>query len=400
MVDLSLYVDESIANAKTLPIKAFTDKGILQKELQTVFSETWLCVPKHALFKKSEDPNFSYDALSIKGNRKRYSLLGEPVFFERDHGPKGNAKLHCFLNVCPHAFYPILLEDTDERRSRFNICGQHGLKTGCDGKFISHPAFQDPSESVRQDSCLIEFQLRQWNDFYFVCRGNPRAPLSDFLKDMDQSLVNLPLNKFEYVKNEDEERIVPGNWKLHDWNYMDMMHISGGIHNGPNGLQDGLKMKNYRTELYEYSSLQWAYAANPEDGFDPELLPERFNDRANPNNRVFALWWFILPNISFNFYPWGLSAVTWSPVLDDPQKTLISWRHYVFDCEKYKERDKRWLSRDVDTEDIEAIRRVAFNVNSLKLTRPNMRGRFGANGEQGPHWFHRKMWLMAYGRKS
>jgi choline monooxygenase len=80
------------------------------------------------------------------------------------------------------------------------------------------------------------------------------------------------------------------------------------VHKGPGGLADAIDLNTYLTELYKFSALQWAYSWKPEHGFKPEQLATRFRDPKDPTKRVFALWWFIFPNLTLNFYPWGLSV--------------------------------------------------------------------------------------------
>ena len=62
--------------------------------------------------------------------------------------------------------------------------------------------------------------------------------------------------------------------------------------------------------------------AQPEDGFAPAQLPERLRDP--DRRRVFALWWFVWPNLTFNFYPWGLSVNVYQPVPGAPTRRASS----------------------------------------------------------------------------
>ena len=181
-----------------------------------------------------------------------------------------------------------------------------------------------------------------------------------------------------------EVREVEGNWKQHAWNYMDNYHIRF-VHKGPGGLADAVDLSSYKTELHSWSALQWVYAREPEYGFDPKLLAGRFQDPRDPGRRVFALWWFLFPNLALNFYPWGLSLNLYMPVVGKPDKTLFHWFHYSMDDEKFKRRNEVWLDEQVDAEDIEAISQVAGGVRSGFAPR----GRFIPGDEAGPHWFHR-----------
>ncbi len=201
---------------------------------------------------------------------------------------------------------------------------------------------------------------------------------------MRASLGELALERLEPRRHADEVREVDGNWKLHAWNYMDTFHIPY-IHRGPSGLADAIELASYRTELHGHAALQWAYARDPENGFEPELLSERFRDPAHPGRRVFALWWFLFPNLTLNFYPWGLSVNVYEPLPTRPDRTRFLWMHLVRDEAKYEERDVRWLSARVDAEDVTALAEVRRGVLSGFATR----GRFAPGLEAGPHWFHR-----------
>lgn len=131
------------------------------------------------------------------------------------------------------------------------------------------------------------------------------------------------------------------------------------------------------------------YAGNPEHGFEPDQLPARF---AQPGRRVFALWWFVFPNLTLNFYPWGLSINVYMPVPDRPDRTRFEWYHFVLDEERYGRRDDVWLNHQVDAEDVDAMRQVSRGLRSGLAPR----GRFAPGHETGPHWFHRLIYETAF----
>ena len=175
---------------------------------------------------------------------------------------------------------------------------------------------------------------------------------------------------------------------------MDNFHIRF-VHKGPGGLADAIDLSSYRTELYKFSALQWAYARDEENGFAHRLLADRFRDPKNPPKRVFALWWFIFPNLTLNFYPWGLSVNVYMPIPGKPDKTLFLWFQYAIDEEKFQNRNSTWLSEQVDAEDIEAISLVSTGAKSGFAPR----GRFAPNEEAGPHWFHRLVYETVFEHK-
>ena len=358
--------------AESLPAMAFWDPSVLDHERETVLRNSWLCVPKQLLRVHNPDvrsiwarpsPGHGYsDLLGMRGNAARIRVLGESIFLYRGTVPKGDPELRCFRNMCPHMRYP-LLEVTQEAGNETRItCEQHGLLCSEDGTLISHPAFSNPTDEQKARLSLIRYHSQEWFDFYFICRGDPAVSFDDAIRPVLDSLSCMPLEHFKYQNIGHEQRIVDGNWKTHSMNYEDWLHIRY-IHKRPNGLADALDPSTAHMELYEHSTLMWAYASDPADGFDPRFLPERFQDPENPTKRVFALWWFVFPNLTLNFYPWGLSVNIYMPAMVDtdkmnfdPEKTEFLWYHYVWDQEKYENRESRWLMTLVDFEDIETIR--------------------------------------------
>ncbi|HEY0252111.1 MAG TPA: SRPBCC family protein, partial [Kofleriaceae bacterium] len=82
--------------------------------------------------------------------------------------------------------------------------------------------------------------------------------------------------------------------------------------------------------------------------------------------------------------PWGLSVNVFSPT-ERPETTRFTWYQFAFDRQKHAERDQRWLSSQVDAEDVDALAQVARGLRSGFAPR----GRFAPEQERGVHWFHR-----------
>lgn len=370
------FVSEDIADARSLPARAFTDRAFLRLELDTVFTRSWLLIPEAS--GPDGGPSLA-GALKIRGARAAFSLLGRPLFLQRDW----NSKLHCFPNVCTHAWYPLV---EGRSRSKTIVCSQHGRSFDCAGKFQSQAGFGkgEIKDFPAADDHLRDLPVGQWDRFLFVCLGEPAEPLAELLRPLRASTARLPLHDFKRAPGVREAREVEGNWKQHACNYMDKYHITF-IHRAPGGLADAIDLASYKTELHDRSALQWAYARDPEHGFDPEHLPGRFRDPKAPQRRVFALWWFLFPNLTLNFYPWGLSVNIYQPLRDAPERTQFIWHHYVWNPKKYARRAELWLDQQVDDED----------VHAMALVRPGAasgfapRGRFSPAEEAGPHWFHR-----------
>ncbi len=368
------FVDPDICLARTLPGAAFTDPRFLQLEEKTIFSIHWLLVP----------PDDSFDKLAERGANAPFTILGKPFFFQRDL----ERKLHCFPNVCTHAWHP-LVEAAGQTKTI--TCPQHGRKFDCEGKFLSHMGFQGLENFPAKEDHLRDLPVEHWDPFYFVAFSNPTVRLDDTLREVRDSVGRTHAKGLKRIVHNLESRELDGNWKQHAWNYMDNYHIRF-VHKGPEGLAGAVDLSSYKTQLYDWTALQWVYAKKPEHGFDPSLLPSRFRDTGKPDRRVFALWWFVYPNLTLNYYPWGLSVNVYMPVPGKPDRTLFHWHHYVLDEKKYEMRDNVWLDRQVDEEDVEAIANVNRGVQSGFAPR----GRFAPKEEAGPHWLHRKIYESVF----
>lgn len=392
-----MRVDTDIRKAARLPRETLWDRDWLEVELETFFRIFWMCLPNGFLQKKVAEQVVSLsDLIPLAGQEEPFPMpfLGEPLFLKRDSKPAGNPDVHCLLDVCPHTGFP-LCEKTQIRRDTYIECQTHGLTVGPDGTFFRHPAIKNPDQRIRERLSVPNYPLTRWNNLDFICRGNPIVPFMDLMRKIEEVISLLPLHEFRHVPQEQEYRRLDGNWKQHAENYMDSFHIRW-FHK--KGLRDAIIFPSYRTELYQDSpfvSLQWVYATDPDSGFDPLYLPDRFYDPRHPERRVFALWFFVLPNLALNFHPWGLSVNVYLPVPGDPGKTDFYWHHFVWDPKKYEERDSRWLNSRVDAEDVEGIRLARAALASRSF--PGHRGVFGdEEAEKGPHWFHLRTYEAVY----
>lgn len=375
-------VSADIRQAESLPASAFVDPDFLKLELRTVFTKTWLVAPEHDV-SESNSSNL-IESLNKTGSRVPLDLLGNPLFLLRSQ----TGKLSCFPNVCTHAWHALVESPSV---GGMIVCPQHGRQFDLHGRFVAQSGFENMDNFPRESDNLRSLPSDQMGPLFFVSIGEPLAPFQEFKDAISRSIPGISLEKLVRHYVEGEVREVDGNWKQHAWNYMDNFHIRF-VHKGPGGLADAIDMSSYKTELYKFSALQWAYATKPEYGFDQRLLADRFRDPRNPSKRVFALWWFMFPNIALNFYPWGLSVNIYMPIPGKPDRTLFLWYQYAFDEEKFRKRNQIWLSEQVDGEDIEAISLVSKGARSKFAPR----GRFAPKEEEGPHWFHRLVYQTIF----
>jgi choline monooxygenase len=145
------------------------------------------------------------------------------------------------------------------------------------------------------------------------------------------------------------------------------------VHAGLNAVID---YGNYTTELFGLSNLQLGIAKDDEDCFD---LPPGSPDHGK---KVAAYYFFVFPNMMFNFYPWGLSINIVEP--NGLDQTKVRFLTYVWKEDLYNTGAGSGLDT-VEFEDEEVVENVQRGVRS----RFYKFGRYSVTGEQGTHHFHR-----------
>ncbi len=369
--DAELFVNRDIRRAETLPAETFVDPAFLARELTSVFTHAWQLVSD-----RGDDPRPLDEQVAARGSRVPVSVLGRPLFLQRGWD---DDTLRAFPNTCTHAWHPLVLGAS---RGPTLVCPQHGRRFDCTGKFVSQPGFGSGlPDFPRSCDSLTSLPVSMWRRLVFAAASARTTPLATVLAEIDATLVRLPI---PVERTKSEVREVAGNWKQHAWNYLDQFHI-GHVHRAPHGLADAIELGTYTTELHDHAVLQWVYATRASDGFAPELLPDRFADPSGKGRRVFALWWFVFPNLALSFYPWGLSVNVYQPIAGRPESTRFVWEHWVTDRALYEDRDRRWLDSQVDAEDVDTLAQVSRGLRSGFAPR----GRFAPDEEQAAHWFHR-----------
>ncbi len=106
------------------------------------------------------------------------------------------------------------------------------------------------------------------------------------------------------VETTTNEYFVNAHWALYCENYLEGFHIPF-VHGG---LSKEIEFETYKTELGTYSSLQTAESRKIVHQTDADSYALAFA------NGAAAFYFFVFPNLMFNFYPWGLSVNVVEPV--------------------------------------------------------------------------------------
>ena len=350
-----LFVHKDISKAKTLSTDFYTDPDYFIATKEKIFSRCWHFVGDTSFVK---EPGNCYPFTLLEG------YLNEPLMFTRDK----QGKVHCVSNVCTHR--GNLLVDQPCKTSNIR-CKYHGRLFQLDGVFHSMPEFKEVKNFPSKEDNLHQLPLEQWSNLLFTSL-NKKLAAKKFLKSMIKRMEWLPMDEFVYRPDLSKEYMVNAHWALYCENYLEGFHIPF-VHANLNTVID---YGNYSAELFRYSNLQIGIAKENQVCFD---LPPSSPDYGK---NIAAYYFWVFPNIMFNFYPWGLSVNVVKPVSID--QTKVMFLYYVWKAEKLGTGAGANLEK-VEHEDEEVVQNVQKGIRSRFYDH----GRYSVTREQGTHHFHR-----------
>jgi choline monooxygenase len=353
---LGYHVDEDISKAETLPASFYRCDETFEHLKQHVFRRSfqWYGSIEELL------PMENY----IKPLGFIDGFIEEPIFLRKDE--KEGAT--CFSNVCTHRGNLIFHH---EGPSKQITCGYHGRTWNKDGSFKFMPEFSEVKNFPRACDHLKKYTTAFLGPQVFVGL-NSTMDIDAVFSKMNERIGFLPLEEFKHDKKHSKDYIVNCHWALYCDNYLEGFHIPF-VHDDLNAVLD---YGSYTTELFENGSLQIGYSSGGEDVFD---LPAGHPDEGKS---VAAYYYWVFPNMMFNFYPWGLSVNVVRPV--SKNKTRVLFRSYVWDSSKLSDGAGSVLDK-VEREDEFVVEGVHKGLQSETY----QSGRFSPTREQGVHHFHR-----------
>jgi choline monooxygenase len=347
-------IDPDIRRAATLPARVYAEPAYFALQRERVFARAWHFVA-------------GAERVKAPGHLLPFTLLpdclDEPLLLSCGD----DAEVRCLSNVCTHRGTLVCEGETHARSLR---CRYHGRRFALDGSFLSMPEFEETEGFPSPADDLPRVPVGRWGPFLF-CALEPAMTFDEWIGPMRERLSFLPLDEFLFDAASSRDYLIRANWALYCDNYLEEFHIPY-IHAG---LSAKLDYGAYRTETYAYSNLQLGVAGSGEEAFD---LPAGHPDHGT---RIAAYYYWLFPNLMFNFYPWGLSVNVVHPL--GPERTRVSFLTYVWREELRGEGAGGDVHR-VEMEDEEVVEMVQRGVRSRLYDR----GRYSPRREVGTHHFH------------
>ncbi|MBX2945202.1 MAG: aromatic ring-hydroxylating dioxygenase subunit alpha [Cyclobacteriaceae bacterium] len=350
----SLQVNPVIASAKTLSSEFYTSTHYYEASKEKIFSKTWHYIGHSGLVEK---------AGQLAPVTLLKSFMEEPLLLARD-----KEKLHCLSNVCTHRGAQLVNAPCQVHDIR---CPYHGRRFQLNGKFLSMPEFKEVDNFPTESDNLANLPLFEMGTMLFTSLTKTFEP-EPFFQEMLSRIGWLPLDKFIFKPELTKEYTVEAHWALYCENYLEGFHIPF-VHASLNQVID---YGNYTTELFRYANLQLGIAKDGQLVFD---LPSHSPDYGK---NVGGYYFWVFPNMMFNFYPWGLSLNVVEPMAID--KTKVTFYTFIWDENKYNQGAGSDLNR-VELEDEAVVESVQRGIRSRFYSH----GRYSVKQEKGTHHFHR-----------
>jgi choline monooxygenase len=329
-----LKIDPHINKAETISSDFYTGPQYFELSKEKIFARSWQLICTRA------------EINNIKPHIFLEDFVNEPILLTKNE----DSEINCLSNVCTHRGKILIERDCVAEGLR---CGYHGRRFDLKGKFLSMPEFEGVENFPAEKDNLSKISLKIWNDFVFVSLA-PISPLRDFINEMEQQTKDFDFQNLRLVANKTYE--VKAHWALYCENYLEGFHIPF-VHKS---LNEELDYGNYQTETFKFSSVQ--------NGFDAK-------------GSLAARYFFIFPNLMFNFYPWGISVNIVTPVRKD--FTRVKYLTFVNNPDKVDSGAGADLET-VELEDQGVVESVQTGINSRFYNT----GRYSPNRERGTHHFH------------
>lgn len=349
---MKIDIDEDIRKAKTLPSK-FYHSSKVYKKLKKLFNRSWQFIGDTNLLEK----NNVYPEILLEG------MIDEPYILTKD-----GKEIRCLSNVCTHRGTIVCEKAT---KTKNLVCGYHGRQFHIDGKMKFMPEFENVDNFPAESDNLPQIEMDVWGKMIFII-NDKKCEISEVIKPMIERVSWLPIDKFEYRSELSRKYNVKANWALYCDNYLEGFHIPF-VHKDLNQV---LEYDEYFTQGIDNTVLQIGIGKGDEHTFD---LPEEHQDYGK---NIAAYYFFLFPNMMFNFYPWGLSINIVKP--KSAEETEIQYFTYVWKEELMDKGAGSSLDK-VELEDEEIVESVQKGIKS----RAYDRGRYSPKREIGVHHFHR-----------
>ena len=355
---MNFLIDPDIRKAIAPPGEFYHDEATYKTILEAAFRKSWQWVGHQDSI--PEAPS-AFPLILLEGS------LNEPVVFTRDK----QDHIRAFSNVCTHRGNTICRRPGAARNL---VCSYHRRTFDLGGKMIAAPGFPLTDTFPSASDHMFEWKMKILGPHIFIS-ANPNFDFETVLSEIQKRISFLPMHDFRFDPSRSSRYTVKANWVLYCDNYLEGLHIASVHGKSIAPTQDP---EGYEIHLMPHSSLQIGISKPGGISLD---IPANSPDAGK---NVAAYYFWIFPNMMFNFYPWGLSINVVKP--QGIGLTYIDYFTYVWKPELLSPA-LTYNLRDVEMEDGEIVEMVQAGTGS----RQYQGGKYAPEAEKAVHHFHRHL---------
>lgn len=193
---------EPLAQAKSLPRRAYVEPAFAAIESQVLFGSKWLCAAHES-------------EIAAPGSFVAVESFGERTVVVRG----ADLQLHAWADRCVHRGTP-LTEGSSGRLAQLElVCPYHGMRYDLAGR-----VFRPPTQLAHcAGMTLGKAQVCSWSGFVFVCRDLSAPPLNGFADAVPPWFEQAAMHALRLERRTIHE--VKANWKLLVANFQESHHF-------------------------------------------------------------------------------------------------------------------------------------------------------------------------------
>ena len=353
--------------ARTLPSRFFYDPDIFDREADTIFYSSWLCVCHRS---EIENP----------GDFVKFDLLDQSILVIRND----DGQAHALHNVCQHRGTRLITERRGQVK-RMIICPYHAWSYKLDGKLRNAPRTECLKGFDSSEYGLKPVRLEEFAGFYFINMDANARPLAAQITGALAEMCSFFPDLDDIAFVEEREFVVDANWKVIIDNSIEGYHfkLSGPFHRELAALFD---IDGYTLTTH---GNWWDYKGPPnkaQTAFGYPVAGESYQTDWFYN---IQLW----PTTTFYTFPYADAIGTFIQIPLGPEKTLLRCGHYAPKSRPQSTLCRSaidWFNEKLGPEDIDLNLRLQKGVRSFGFDQ----GRYmidaarSANSEHLVHHFH------------
>ncbi|MEM1160022.1 MAG: SRPBCC family protein [Pseudomonadota bacterium] len=203
VAELKAMVATPFETSSAIPKSAYTSPVFLDREIEDVFKQEWVCVGRA-------------DQLARPGDYLTYELAGQPVLVVRDR----DGVLRAMSNVCLHRMSTIM--DGSGRATTLK-CPYHGWVYALDGTLRGAAGMGLNDSFDKGDYCLPSIRCEDWLGWIMISL-NPEATHPDeHFAEVSEMIGDFDMSGYRNLFH--ETHVWNTNWKVLAENFMESYHL-------------------------------------------------------------------------------------------------------------------------------------------------------------------------------